>query len=102
MAPRSRIRTFGHGLKAVARFLLATMPFLGLPNMALALPHGGIVSKGAATLGYSTNALLIHQTTNSATFNYSSDVVKSGQTVTYQTPGNSSVSPNMVGGTSLA
>ena len=87
-------------MKTVASVLLATMPFLGLPDMALALPHGGIVSKGAATLGYSTNALLIHQTTNSATFNWSSYVVKSGQTVTYRTPGSSSVSLNMVGGTS--
>ena len=93
-------RTFGWGMQGVARVLLATMPFLGLPDMALALPHGGIVSKGAATLGYSTNSLLIHQTTNSATFNWSSYVVKSGQTVTYQTPGASSVSLNMVGGTS--
>ena len=100
MKTRSRIRTFGRGMKTVASVLLATMPFLGLPDMALALPHGGIVSKGSATLGYSTNALLVHQTTNSATFNWSSYVVKSGQTVTYQTPGSSSVSLNMIGGTS--
>ena len=99
---KKETQRFGRGMRGVATVLLATMPFLGLPDMALALPHGGVVSKGAATLGYGTNALLIHQTTGSATFDWSSYNVKAGQTVTYRTPGASSVSLNIVGGSSPA
>ena len=87
---RNRIQRFGLGMRSVALSLLTTMPFLGLPDMALALPHGGIVSKGGATLSYGTNALLVKQSTGSATFNWSFYYVKAGQSVTYQTPGASS------------
>nr|MDA8028461.1 filamentous hemagglutinin N-terminal domain-containing protein [Nitrospiraceae bacterium] len=92
-------RTFSLFHKIVACVLSATIPLATLPEAALALPHGGVVSKGSATLGYSTGKLLISQSTPSATFNWGSFNVKSGQSVVYKTPGASSVSMNYIGGT---
>ncbi|MHB1758134.1 MAG: filamentous hemagglutinin N-terminal domain-containing protein, partial [Leptospirillum sp.] len=93
------LRTFSLFHKIVACVLSATIPLATLPEAALALPHGGVVSKGSATLGYSTGKLLVTQSTASATFNWGSFNVKSGQSVVYKTPGSSSVSMNYIGGT---
>ena len=52
---RSRpLRSFSLFSKIVAYVLSATIPLGTWPAAALALPHGGVVSKGSATLGYST------------------------------------------------
>ena len=72
------------------------------PDAAFALPHGGMVSKGKATLAYSTSSLLVTQSTSKASFDWSSYNVKSGQSVVYKTPGSTSVSMNFIGGTQPA
>ena len=94
-----RLRSFSLYQKVVAGILSGLLPLTTLPDLALALPHGGVVAKGQATLGYSTGRLLITQTTSSATFDWGSFTVKSGQSVVYKTPGSSSVSMNYIGGT---
>ena len=97
---RSRpLRSFSLFHRMVALTLTMTIPLVTMPDLALALPHGGGVAKGQATLGYSTGKLLVTQSTSSATFNWSSFNVKSGQSVVYRTPGSSSVSLNYIGGT---
>ena len=93
------LRNFSLFHKIVAAVLAATIPLVTMPDLALALPHGGVVSKGQATLGYATGRLLVTQSTSSATFNWGSFNVKSGQSVVYRTPGASSVSLNYIGGT---
>ncbi len=93
------LRSFSLFHKIVALTLTLSIPLATLPEAALALPHGGVVAKGQATLGYSTGRLLITQTTSSATFDWGSFTVKSGQSVVYKTPGSSSVSMNYIGGT---
>ena len=92
-------RRFSLGERIVAGVLAVLLPLTTLPDLALALPHGGVVAKGQATLGYATGRLLVTQSTSSATFNWSSFNVKSGQSVVYKTPGASSVSLNYIGGT---
>ncbi|EQD37722.1 conserved hypothetical protein, secreted, partial [mine drainage metagenome] len=72
MRQTQTFRTFSLFHKIVACVLSATIPPATLPEAALALPHGGVVSKGSATLGYSTGKLLISQSTTSATFNWGS------------------------------
>ncbi|MHB1564897.1 MAG: GLUG motif-containing protein [Leptospirillum sp.] len=92
-------RTYSLFQKIVAYVLSAAIPLATLPGEALALPHGGVVSKGSATLGYSTGRLSIRQSTSSATFDWSSYNVKAGQSVVYSVPGSRSVSLNYIGGT---
>ena len=92
-------RRFSLGERIVAGVLSVLLPLTTLPDLALALPHGGVVAKGQATLGYSTGRLLITQTTSSATFDWGSFNVTAGQSVVYKTPGSSSVSMNEIGGT---
>ena len=91
--------SFSFFQKTVAIALTALVPFATLPEMALALPHGGVVAKGSARMGYSTSTLLITQWTPSATFKWSSYNVKAGQSVLYSVPGSRSVSLNEIGGT---
>ncbi|MHB1731809.1 MAG: two-partner secretion domain-containing protein, partial [Leptospirillum sp.] len=93
------LRTYSLFQKIVAYLLSAAIPLATLPGEALALPHGGVVSKGSATLGYSTGKLSIRQSTSSATFDWSSYNVKAGQSVVYSVPGSRSVSLNYIGGT---
>ena len=88
--------------KLVAMVLSTTVPLATLPPVAFALPHGGVVTKGHATLSYSTNSLLIRQSTSSASFSWTGFNVGSVQSVSYKTPGSSSVSMNFIGGTSPA
>jgi len=92
------LRTFSLSRKIVALVLSGLIPITTLPGAALALPHGGVVSKGAATLGYATGRLAIRQSTNSATFDWGSYNVKAGQSVVYSVPGSKSVSLNYIGG----
>ncbi|MHB8371019.1 MAG: YDG domain-containing protein, partial [Leptospirales bacterium] len=93
------LKTYSLFQKIVAYALTALIPLATMPVAALALPHGGIVSKGSATLGYSTGKLMISQSTNSATFDWGSYSVKAGQSVVYSVPGSKSVSMNYIGGT---
>ena len=93
------LRSYSLFQKIVAYVLSAAIPLATLPGEALALPHGGVVSKGSATLGYSTGRLIIRQSTSSATFDWGSYNVKAGQSVVYSVPGSRSVSLNYIGGT---
>ena len=60
------------------------------------------MTKGKATLSYSTNTLLIRQSTPTASFSWTGFNVGSAQSVSYRTPGSSSVSMNFIGGRSPA
>ena len=96
-------RLKGSWLEKTASLVLASLiPLATLPEAALALPHGGVVTKGGATLSYGTSKLLIGQSTQSASFSWSSYNVGSTQSVQYKTPGSSSVSMNFIGGTTPA
>jgi hypothetical protein len=57
------LRTFSLFQKIVATGLTVLIPIATMPELALALPHGGVVSKGSTTLGYST-ALAIKVASN--------------------------------------
>ena len=96
-----RLRTFSLFLKVVACTLTLALPLWTGPRVALALPHGGIVAKGAAPAPPrpSTGKLLISRSPNSATFNWSSYKVKAGESVTYLIPGSKAVSLKYIGGT---
>jgi len=87
---------------AVSVMLSVIIPFTTMPTVALALPRGGHVTKGTATLSYATNKLLINQSTSTASFSWTGFNVGSAQSVTYKTPGASSVSMNFIGGTTPA
>lgn len=93
------LRTFSLFQNMVALTLSGVLPLATIPEAARALPHGGVVSKGSATLAYSTGKLGIKQTTSSATFDWGSYNVKAGQSVVYSVPGSTSVSMNYIGGT---
>ncbi|MEC4682868.1 MAG: filamentous hemagglutinin N-terminal domain-containing protein [Nitrospirota bacterium] len=97
-----KLRIFSWKEKVVAMVLSATVPLATMPSIAFALPHGGQVTKGHATLSYSTNTLLIRQSTSQASFSWTGFNVGSAQSVTYRTPGASSVSMNFIGGTGPA
>ena len=97
-----KLRIFSWKEKLVALVLSATVPLATMPSMAFALPHGGRVTKGQATLSYGTNRLLINQSTSQASFSWTGFNVGSAQTVKYRTPGASSVSMNFIGGTGPA
>ncbi|MCL4461715.1 MAG: hypothetical protein M1297_08425, partial [Nitrospirae bacterium] len=49
-ARRRGLRIFSWKEKLVALVLVATVPLATMPSMAFALPHGGRVTKGQATL----------------------------------------------------
>ena len=88
--------------RVVSLVLSFLLPLTTMPTMAWALPHGGMVTKGIATLSYSTSKLLVTQSTSSASYSWSSYNVGSSQSVTYKTPGGKSVSMNYIGGTTPA
>ena len=96
-----RLQTYSLFLKVVACSLTLALPLGTGPRVALALPHGGIVAKGAgpAPPRHSTGKLLISRNPNSASFNWSSYKVKAGQSVIYLIPGSKAVSLKYVGGT---
>ena len=88
------------GILSVA-IVVGPLPMMGTDG-ASALPHGGTVTRGGATLAYSTSRLLVNQSTSRASFSWASYNVKSGQSVVYRTPGSSAVSMNFIGGASPA
>ena len=92
------VRHFEVAHKIIAYLLVGFLPVMPVPDIALALPHGGLVSKGSATLRYLPGNLQINQTTNTASYNWASYNVKGGQTVLYSVPRSSSVSLNFIGG----
>ena len=85
-------------IKVVAYFLALTVPVATVPE-TYALPHLGKVSAGAASVSVVGSTMKINQKTASATFDWNSYNVKSGQSVLYTTPTSSSVSLNYIGGT---
>ena len=84
--------------KIVAYCLALMVPMTTVPE-AYALPHLGKVSAGTASVSVSGSTMKINQKTTSATFNWNSYNVASGQSVLYTTPTSSSVSLNYIGGT---
>ena len=84
-------------IKTLVSLGLAWAILIGaLPDMASALPHGGVITHGRGTLGYNPAKLTVHQGSQSMTVNWSIYNVKVGQTVVYVQPNSSSVALNIV------
>ena len=78
-------------LKSLAVFLM--MSFV---VNSYALPVGGIVSAGGASISSSAQSTTITQSTQNAAINWQSFNIASGQTVQFVQPNNSSVALNRV------
>jgi len=63
---------------------------------ALALPQGGVVTSGNATITYSTNVTTINQSTNKASINWPTFSTKPTETVNFNQPSASSITLNRV------
>ena len=70
-------------------------PMVTVP-MAYAMPHLTKVTSGVAKVSTVGNAMAVKQSTTSATFDWASYNLASNQSVTYTTPGSSSVSLNII------
>lgn len=92
MSPVSRLvnRKF---LTAAGAVLLASVV-----GAAPALPTGGRVESGAATITQAANALTVHQTTAKLQLGWDSFSVGQGASVNFQQPSSSSLAVNMVRG----
>lgn len=94
-----RMTIFGNlpsGRTFLAGFLIGILPLTSAPEMAIALPHGGVIIKGKATLSYSTNRLYVAQGTKNASYEWTSYNVKSGQFVYYALPTSESTALNFI------
>ncbi len=102
------MRTVGHGgrrLSARARRRLArrALQNAGLgamatlaPIAAYALPQGGAVTAGTASISTNANTLTVTQSSPKAIINWQSFGIGAGQTVNFRQPGASSVALNRV------
>ncbi|BBE51255.1 Heme/hemopexin-binding protein [Ferriphaselus amnicola] len=70
--------------------------FATLTPLAHALPQGGVVAAGQATMGTAGTALTVTQTTASATYNWQSFNIGKAESVHFQQPSATSVALNYV------
>jgi len=76
--------------------IIISASFIGMPLRAYALPDGGAVASGTATLTTSGSTLTVDQSTASAVINYNTFNIASGETVTFNQPSATSVTLNRV------
>jgi filamentous hemagglutinin family protein len=91
----------GKGSRGAKALIAAMVGTLSLYTMAAepgALPTGGAVVHGAAAISSKAGNMLIQQSSTNATINWTSYNVGARQTVTYQTPGASSITMNRISG----
>lgn len=81
------------GLRALAVSLM-----MACGGAALAQPTGGVVSAGSATIGGTTSAMVVTQTTANVAINWQSFGILGGESVQFVQPGTSSVAINRVVG----
>jgi filamentous hemagglutinin family protein len=75
----------------------------GLPPVApTAVPTGGSVAQGSATINTSGSSVTINQTSGNAVYNWSSFNIGSGASVTFDQPSGASVAWNNIGGASAS
>jgi len=72
------------------------------PFAALALPVGGQVVGGQASVSQSTNTLNVTQTSTKAVLDWQSFSIGAGETVNFQQPGTSSIALNRVTGSNAS
>jgi filamentous hemagglutinin family protein len=93
-------------LSALLKFLIAMFggqvvlwPGIATAQVATnALPTGGVVKTGAATLGHSGNAMTVNQTSSKVIINYATFNIGKEASVTFKQPDASSVALNQVVG----
>jgi filamentous hemagglutinin family protein len=78
---------------------LSACLMLGLGASAYALPTGGVVAAGGASITSGASTMTITQTTANAAINWQSFGISAGQTVQFVQPGSTSVALNRVLGT---
>ncbi|MGL4290800.1 MAG: filamentous hemagglutinin N-terminal domain-containing protein, partial [Phreatobacter sp.] len=84
---------------SVAALCAAMVPVAGGSARGQALPTGGSIATGSATIGTpGAGALTINQTSQRAVINWNSFSVGQGGTVTFQQPGSTSATLNRVTG----
>ena len=92
---------FKAGLGGFARLTLfgaASSLALALGSTAYALPSGGSVAAGAATLSSGANTLTVNQSSQNAVLNWQSFSIAQGEAVRFAQPNSSSVALNRVTG----
>jgi len=92
-------RNLATTLPSRRRWLAATTAlagFLTLGTAAHALPAGGSVSAGGASIGAGAGSLTVNQTTQNAAINWQSFDIGSGESVVFVQPNSSSVALNRV------
>jgi filamentous hemagglutinin family protein len=92
----SRLMASTAMLVAMAAGILAAAP------EALALPAGGTVAAGSATITNGSTSTTINQSTSKAVINWNSYDVSSGTSVTYNQPNSQAITLNVIGGTAPA
>ncbi|WP_174503764.1 YDG domain-containing protein [Acidiphilium sp. C61] len=103
------MRTVGHGgrrlsPRALRRLALrrglagvaGSVALVLVPAVALALPQGGQVTAGAASIARSGNTLTVTQTSGKTAINWQGFSIGAGQSVQFRQPGASSVALNQV------
>jgi filamentous hemagglutinin family protein len=89
--------------KALWTSVAAAGLFFGAYGYTLANPSGGTVTNGEAAIsGEGTSAVTITQATNTASLNWTSFSIGSGESVTFVQPGTSSIAVNRVIGTDVS
>lgn len=90
------------GRRSAASFTVRALSaclMLGLGASAYALPTGGVVAAGGATITSSASTTTITQSTANAAINWQSFGIAAGQSVQFVQPGSTSVALNRVTGT---
>ncbi len=87
-----------------SRYLLATtaLTLIFSPALTEALPTGGSVSSGSASISNSVNTTTITQTSNDAVINWTGFNTTSGQTVKFNDPNASSITLNRISGSATS
>jgi len=96
-------RAVGHGGRRLSARARRAMQSMGLgalavmaPVPAVALPQGGSVAAGTASISTNASTLTVNQTSSKAIINWQNFSVGAGESVNFRQPGASSVALNRV------
>ncbi len=92
---KSSSASAGTGTRFAVNLLSACL-MLGFGTVAFALPAGGVVAAGSATISSAGATTTINQSTANAVINWQSFGIAAGQTVQFVQPGSTSVALNRV------
>ncbi len=100
-ATAGRSRRLKRRLQIKAAALAALLPLSGAPVWALdmsALPTGGKLSAGSATISQASNVLTVQQSSQRTVLNWQSFNIGAAATVNFNQPTSSAVALNLIGG----